>query len=313
MVYLEKKKIGRETYFYLVKNVRLKGKFKKFRIYLGKGEIPKGELKRSRLKYSKILGKRADDYLASKDPLSGLLTKKEIEDLDNIKKNYKKIYKKIPKEIRKKHYEDFLIRFTYNTNAIEGSTITLNETKLILLDKITPPNRTLREVKEVENHKKAFDFVFNHKGDMTKNFVLKTHCILTDEILPKETSGKFRKVQVVITGVEKRPPKPEHVNSDFKQLLKWYNKNKKKYHPVVLTSYFHSAFEGIHPFVDFNGRAGRLLLNFILMKRGYPIIDIKNKDRLRYYESLERAQDDNVKPLVELTVKYLKEELSRIS
>lgn len=312
MTYLEKKKIGKETYFYLVKNIRFNGQFKKFRIYLGRGKIPKTELQKLKQKHSKILDKRVNNYLISQDPLLRLLTKKQIKDLDRLKREYKKNYKRLPKEIRKKHYEDFLIRFTYNTNAIEGSTITLNETKLILLDKITPPNRTLREVKEVENHKKTLDFIFKHKDDITKRFVLRTHQILTDGILSKDISGKFRKVQVLIAGVEKIPPKPQFLDKEFKQLLKWYNKNKKKYHPVILASYFHGAFEGIHPFVDFNGRTGRLLLNFILMKYGYPIIDIKNKDSLKYYEALKDAQENNLKPFVNLVVKYLKQELSRV-
>ena len=312
MTYLEKKKMGKETYFYLVKNIRLKGQFKKFRIYLGKGKIPKTKLQKLKQKYSKILEQRAKNYLISQNPLLRLLTKKQKEDLDKVKREYKKNYKRLPKEVRKKHYEDFLIRFTYDTNAIEGSTVTLSETKLILLDKITPPNRTLREVREVENHKKAFDFVFKYDGDITKQFVLKVHRILTDGILSKDTSGKFRKVQVIITGVEKLPPKPQSVDEEFKQLLKWYNKNKKKYHPVVLASYFHTAFEGIHPFIDFNGRTGRLLLNFILIKHDYPIIDIKHKDRLKYYEALGRAQDNDLELFVNLVVRYLKEELSRV-
>lgn len=312
MTYLEKKKIGRETYFYLVKNVRLDGKFKKFRVYLGKGKIPKNKLQELKSKYSKILEQRAKNYLISRDSLLRLLTKKQIKDLGKVKKEYRKNYRKLPNEIRKKHYEDFLIRFTYNTNAIEGSTVTLDETKLILLDKITPPNRTLREIREVENHKNALDFILNYKYDITKQFVSKIHRILTNGILSKDNSGKFRKVQVIITGVEKKPPRPQVVNKEFKQLLKWYNKNKKKYHPIVLTSYFHAAFEGIHPFVDFNGRTGRLLLNFILMDHAYPIIDIKHRDRLRYYEALRNAQENNLKPFVNLVVKYLKEELSRV-
>ncbi len=312
MVYLEKKKIGKETYVYLVRNVRTNGRFKKFRIYLGKGEMPKDKLKEMKEEYSKILEQRVSDYLISKDPFLRLLTKKQIEDLEKVKRDYKKNYIKLPQEVRKKHYEDFLIRFTYDTNAIEGSTITLNETKLILLDKITPPNRALREIKEVENHKKAFDFVLKYKGDINKKFVLKIHKILTDSILSIENSGKFRKIQVIITGVEKIPPKPEFVDQDFRQLVKWYNKNKKRYHPVVLASYFHAAYEGIHPFVDFNGRSGRLLLNFILMKNGFPLINLKHKDRLKYYDALEVAEENNLNPFVNLVVKYLKEELSRV-
>ncbi|MCH8003392.1 MAG: Fic family protein [Nanoarchaeota archaeon] len=312
MVYLEKKEIGKETYFYLVKNIRLNKQFKKFRIYLGKGKISKIKLQELKSKYSKVLGQRIKNYLVLHDPLLGLLSKKQIKSLDKIKREYKKHYKKLPREVREKHYEDFLVRFTYNTNAIEGSTVTLNETRLILLDKITPPNKTLRELKEVENHKSAFEFILKYKGDITNQFVFEIHRILTTGILSKSTSGKFRKVQVFIAGVEKIPPKPKFIEKEFKDLMGWYNKNKKKYHPVILTSYFHAAFEGIHPFIDFNGRSGRLLLNFILMKHNVPIIDIKYNDRLKYYESLRKAQEGNLGPFVNLIVKYLKDELNKV-
>jgi Fic family protein len=312
MPYLEKKKIGKEIYLYLVKNVRINGNFKKFRIYIGKGDISKEQLQRLKSKYSKILDERIKAYLISQDPLLKLLSNRQIKDLEDVKKLYKKSYARLPKEVKAKHYEDFLIRFTYDTNALEGSTVTLNETKLILLDKITPPNRTLREVREIENHEKAFSYVFNYKKDITKNFILKIHGILTNGVLPEDRSGKFRKVQVIITGVEIIPPKPEFVKKDIEQLIKWYNKHKRKYHPIVLTSYFHTAFEGVHPFVDFNGRTGRLLLNFILMKNGYPIIDVKYKDRLKYYESLQSAQKSNLRSFVNLVAKYIKEELIRV-
>jgi len=312
MTYLEKKKIGKEVYFYLVKNVRLNGNFKKFRIYIGKGKINKEELQKLKLKYTKILDGRIRTYLISKDPLLKLLSDEQIKDLEKVKELYKKSYAGLPEEVKTKHHEDFLIRFTYDTNAIEGSTVTLNETKLILLDKIAPPNRTLREVREIENHEKAFGYVFNYKNDISKQFILKIHRILTNNILPTDRSGKFRKVQVMITGAEIIPPKPEFVEKEIKQLIKWYNKYKRKYHPIILASYFHSAFEGIHPFVDFNGRTGRLLLNFILMKHDYPVIDVKYKDRLKYYEALEKVQKSNLKPFVNLVVKYLREELSRV-
>lgn len=312
MPYLEKKKIGKEIYLYLVKNVRINGSFKKFRVYVGKGDSSKEQLQRLKSKYTKILDERIKAYLVSQDPLLNLLSNRQIKGLENVKKLYKKSYARLPKEVKAKHYEDFLIRFTYDTNAIEGSTITLNETKLILLDKITPPNRTLREVREIENHEKAFSYVFNYKGDVTKQFILKIHGILTRNVLLEDRSGKFRKVQVIITGVEIIPPRPEVVERDIKQLIKWYNKYKRKYHPVILASYFHAAFEGIHPFVDFNGRTGRLLLNFILMKNGYPIIDVKYNDRLEYYDALQDAQKNNLKSFVSLVAKYIKEELIRV-
>jgi len=307
MVYHMEKTIKGRKYHYLVKNVRINNKWKKFTVYIGKGNLSKSTIKRLKTKYSKILEEKVNSYLKSVDPLLSLLSEKEIEELESIKKMYKRTYKKMPVEVKNKFYEWFLTKFTYNTSAIEGSTITLRETSMILFDKITPPGKTLREIKEVENHKKAFDFILGYKGDITEGFVCKVHKILTTDILPKESCGKFRKVQVFIRGVDFKPPKPEFVKEEFKKLIKWYKKNKKRYHPVIVASYFHVAFECVHPFVDFNGRVGRLLLNFILIKNGFPAIDVKNKERMKYYEALQKGQKGNLKPFVSLIVKYLKE------
>ena len=98
------------------------------------------------------------------------------------------------------------------------------------------------------------------------------------------------------------------VESEFKKLMKWHAKNKNRYHPVILAAYFHSAFESIHPFRDGNGRTGRLILNFMLRKYGFPMIDIKNKDKERYYKSLYESQKNhNLRPLAEMVIDYLKE------
>lgn len=307
MSYHREKIIKGKKYHYLEKNVRINDKWKKFSVYIGKGELSKKQVQLLKKKYLKILEEKVNRYLKLVDPLLRLLSDEQIKELEKIKQKYNKSYRKMPREAKEKYYEWFLTKFTYNTSAIEGSTVTLRETSMILFDRITPPGKTLREVREIENHKKAFDFILGYKGDITKNFVLKTHKILTADILSKETSGKFRKVQVFIRGVTFVPPKPQNVEKEFRKLMNWYKKSKKKYHPIIVASYFHTAFEGIHPFVDFNGRTGRLLLNFILMKNGFPAVDIKNKDKARYYDALEKAQKENLKSFVNLIVKYTKE------
>jgi len=307
MPYHREKIVRTKKYHYLEKNVRINGKWKKFSVYIGKGKLSKKQIQFLKGKYSKVLDERVNSYLKSVDPLLSLLSDRQIKELEEIKQKYDKYYKKMPPEGKQRYYEWFVTQFTYNTSAIEGSTVTLRETSMILFDKITPPGKTLREIREIENHKKAFDFILSYKGDITKSFVLKIHKILTTDILSKETSGKFRKVQVYIRGVEIIPPKPQEVEKEFRKLMKWYKIGKKKYHPVIVASYFHSAFEGIHPFVDFNGRTGRLLLNFILMKNRFPAVDIKNRDRMKYYNTLQKAQKGNLEPLVNLIIKYIEE------
>ena len=311
MVYHVEKIIKGKKYHYLVKNIRINNKWKKFTVYVGKGKLSKNDIKKLGIKYSKVLEEKVKNYLKSVDPLLSLLSEKEIKELDGIKQRYEEIYRKMPSEAKKKFYEWFLTKFTYNTSAIEGSTVTLRETSMILFDRITPPGKTLREVREIENHKKAFDFILTYEGNLNKKFVCKVHKILTTDILSKESCGKFRRVQVFIRGVDGFiPPKPESVEIEFKKLMNWYNRNKKKYHSVILASYFHVAFESIHPFIDFNGRTGRLLLNFILLKNGFPPVDIKNKDRMRYYEALRKGQESNLRPFVNLIIECLKEIIS---
>jgi fido (protein-threonine AMPylation protein) len=295
-------------YHYLSENIRIgRNKWKKIRLYMGKGNLSEHEIQRTISKTIEQLIANVEEARRLHDPLMSLLAKKEIIELEKIKHEYQKSKQKIPKPVWQNYYEAFITEFTYDTNAIEGSSVTLQETGLILFDRIVPEGKTIIEVREVENHKDAFDFMLNYRGDITKRFVLQLHKKLMHNILWKY-AGMFRDVQVAIRGTVILPPPPEKVEKEFKSLMKWYGANKNKYHPAVVVAYFHAAFESIHPFRDGNGRTGRLLLNFILHKKGFPMIDVKNKDRMRYYNSLEEAQKNgNLKPLTKLITGYIKE------
>ncbi|RLJ05620.1 MAG: Fic family protein, partial [Candidatus Aenigmatarchaeota archaeon] len=227
-------------------------------------------------------------------------------------KEIEKIKKRFGKFLRnsvalKKFLEWFEVSFTYNTTAIEGSTLSLEEVSLILTDKLSPEGKSLKEIKEIENHKKAFEYILSYNGDINKKVICKLHRILTKDILPEKYSGKFRDVQVFIRGVEVIPPKPKDIENEFRELMKWYRKNKLKYNPIVVGAYFHAAFESIHPFIDFNGRVGRLILNFFLFKNKLPMINIKNEEKLKYYKALKEANKENLRYLVKLIIDKLKE------
>ena len=295
-------------YHYLSENIRLTGnKWKKLRVYIGKGGLSKRELNSLISRNKKILVAKVNEARKLYDPLFSILTEDQISKLEKIKHEYQKSKQKIPKSVWENYYESFITEFTYDTNAIEGSSVTLQETALILFDKIVPEGKTITEIREVENHKEAFDVMLNYSGDIIKRFVLQLHKKLMHNIL-WEYAGRFRDVQVAIRGADFLPPPPEKVESEFKTLMKWYGVNKNKYHPIVVATYFHAAFESVHPFRDGNGRTGRLLLNFILHKKRFPMINIKNKDKIKYYNSLEEAQKSgNIKPLVDLIVKYVTE------
>ena len=117
---------------------------------------------------------------------------------------------------------------------------------------------------------------------------------------------KLRDVQVFVRGSEINPPPPEVVEMELKELLKWYHRNKQRYHPIVVAGYFHIAFEGIHPFIDFNGRVGRLILNFILKKNFYPFADIKVEDRIEYLKAINDGLKGDLRPFIKLLIKCLR-------
>ena len=305
MYHVVSERKGRK-YHYLVKNIRVEGGWKKFSVYMGKGELSEEKVETLMREKAPELEERIDGFLRERNPLYALISRGDAEKLKRIKKRVSKSLKEMPEEAKRKYYEWFVTAFTYDTNAIEGSTVGLDETAMILFDEIVPKGKSLREIREVENHKRAFDYAMEYERDIGMEFIQEVHRTLTEGIL-KEGAGELRKVQVFIRGVDFIPPPSDVVEEELKELLRWYRRNKRKYHPVVVTSYFHAGFEGVHPFVDFNGRTGRILLNFILKKTGYPLVNIKNENRLEYYAALHRAQEGDLKPFVDLVKGYLLE------
>ena len=303
IMYIEIKKRNKSKYYYLCKSLRINGKYKKIRVYLGKN-LSKKKLKDEINKKGKIIEEKIN-LLKKQDPLFNLLNEKEIKEIEKIKKRFGKFLRN--GVALKKFLEWFEVSFTYNTTAIEGSTLSLEEVSLILTDKLSPEGKSLKEIKEIENHKKAFEYILSYNGDINKKVICKLHRILTKDILPEKYSGKFRDVQVFIRGVEVIPPKPKDIENEFRELMKWYRKNKLKYNPIVVGAYFHAAFESIHPFIDFNGRVGRLILNFFLFKNKLPMINIKNEEKLKYYKALKEANKENLRYLVKLIIDKLKE------
>lgn len=295
MVYTEIKEKNGKKYYYRVLSVRKNNKVSKNRIYLGV------DLKKNKLSKKE---KEADKELML---LSTLLKDEELKELKKIKKDYLKL----PKATSDNRYEAFVSLFTYDSTNIEGNTLTLQETSQLLFENVTP-RKSLREINEITNHKEAFDFILENKEDISKELILKLHKLVVKNTLKPELKnqiGKYRTLQVYIRGTDWLPPKPTEVPKEMASLLSWYTKNKKKLHPLILATYFHSAFETIHPFVDGNGRAGRLLLNLILRKNNFPMINIPSKRKYIYYETLRSSQiDGNLRPLVKFLFDLIKSE-----
>ena len=289
MVVIRKRRIGKEDFFYLEHTIRNKGKIEKKEKYLGKS-IPK-DIKRIK-----------------QDFFHKIFKEKWYSRLDKIKRNFNKGYNKLPKTAKEKYLENFLIKFTYNTNRIEGSTLTLKDTANLLKEGISPRNRPIRDIKEAESHKKVFYDMLDYKKDLTLNIILYWHKILLQDT-DKEIAGKIRSHQVAIAGTNVKLPSPIEINPLLNDFFKWYNKEKKKLHPVELAALIHLKFVSIHPFTDGNGRISRIIMNFALHKNGFPMIDISYSNRASYYTALERSQKTGKEYIfVQYLIKrYLKE------
>jgi Fic family protein len=294
MAHTEIQEKNGNKYYYRVKNFREGKKIRKERIYLGVN-LEKNKLSKMEFEADKKL-----------NVFNVILSKEDKKILEKIRKDFSKE----PKENYENRYESFCSLFTYDSTGIEGNTMTLEETSFLLFEGIVPKEKSLREIYEVTNHKKAFDYILNHRGDITKEFILKLHELVVFNTLRHDLLsqiGKYRTVQVFIG--RSIPPKPQDVPDKMGGLLRWYSSNKKILHPLVLASHFHEEFEKIHPFVDGNGRVGRLLINFIMRKNGFPMINIPKKKRFKYYEVLYDAQyKNNLKPFVKFLIDILRKD-----
>lgn len=181
--------------------------------------------------------------------------------------------------------EEFTVEFTYNSNAIEGNTLTLRETDLVLRG-LTIDRKPLKDHMEAVGHKEAFDYVrelVKEQVPMSESIIKQIHyLVLADK---KDDRGVYRRVPVHIMGAQHEPVQPYLIQPKMEQLMIDYGSSTE--HIVTKLARFHIEFEGIHPFIDGNGRTGRLLVNLELMKAGYPSIDIKFTDRIAYYNAFD--------------------------
>lgn len=198
--------------------------------------------------------------------------------------------------------ERFEVEMTYNSNAIEGNTLTLKETYWVIRQGITVKGKPLKDHLEAKSHKEALDFLYDlvgHKKRITvsEHLIKSLHSIILEDV-DQRIAGVYRKTDVFITGADYNPPSPLDVPARMNELIKWSKKNCNKLNIVEFAALFHHKFVQIHPFQDGNGRAGRLLMNIFLMQAGYPLTIIQNNDRKKYYRALAMADYGNFKSLV---------------
>ena len=213
----------------------------------------------------------------------------DFEKLDRLKAKLD-TYRPLSSQILQNLHEDLVLRWTYHSNAIEGNTLTLQETK-VALEGITIGGKLLREHFEAINHKEAIFFIeaSAQKNESLSEYTIKQIHSLILKNIDDTNKGTYRKTNVIISGAEHKPPQSFEVPLKMEGFIKEYNAKKKMLHPVELASFVHIEFVGIHPFVDGNGRTSRLLMNLELIKAGFPPVVIRVEDRLEYYKALDKA------------------------
>lgn len=219
----------------------------------------------------------------------------------------------LPPSAVRKLKENFEVEMTYNSNAIEGNSLTLRETFLVLSEGITIKGKPLKDHLEATNHKEALDFLYdlvNHQKRLTisEHLIKSLHQLVTQNI-EKEWAGRYRNAPVRITGTAHQPPDALDIPSLMGDLVRWIGAQQNKMYAVELAAILHHKFVHIHPFFDGNGRTARLLMNVLLLQKGYPLVIILKNDRKRYYRVLQKADNGDYKPLVEFVAKAVERSL----
>ena len=288
-MFVEKRKQGKKDKYYLVYTYRIGNKVRRISRFLG-SNLNENNLEKLR----RIAEKHILEHVKDKHPFD--ISDHELKELKKYEKkiNIEHLHKTLD-------WKQFTKEFTYNTNAIEGATVTYKEAEKIIDKKIKPGDDDERETLNVAE---AVDFIRKTKLKFSLNLIKKIHLICFEG--SKHFAGNFRDVEVAVFdnlgNVVHRGAPSEKVEELLSELIVWYEKYNKKIPPLLLAALVHNQFESIHPFQDGNGRVGRLLLNYVLVKHDYPPIDIKLKDRKEYYRILQDYQRTGN---MESTLKFL--------
>jgi Fic family protein len=269
-VEIQARRRGRRTYYYLTHSYRESGRVRKLEKYLGTA-LP-------------------EDVDSSKAEFRRQLFSRQFEPaLERSRESYLANLRKMPKSIREKELESFTIQFTYDSNRIEGSSLTFRETALLLADGITPSNRPLADVQETLAHQRVFLEALRGTREFNMDSFLRWHSELFQATKPR-LDGRIRNYGVRIGGSRFEPPTPFELDSLLQDFFGWFRIAWNNLHPVVLAGLVHLKLVTIHPFGDGNGRVTRIAMNYVLYRKRYPMMDIQYTRRAGYYRALEQSQ-----------------------
>ena len=306
MVYIYKKKVGNKNYYYLrtserkgqkvvVKDIAYLGnRLEDIKKNLDNLSQYKNEIRKAHHKINSFLDSNYYLEKAKKKKIkkNEFLGEKQL-DLEACKIHFVEKFLKLDYLTKKEYLENFLIEFAFNSTSIEGNTITLKEARNLLQEGKTPKDKTLREIYDLQNTQKVFfDLCENNfKEELSLDLIIKIHDSLLENI---DNRKGLRKTEVRVFKSNFDATPVEYVRTDLELLIKWYKENKSKLSPIVLATLFHHKFEKIHPFADGNGRTGRMIMNYVLMKNKHPPIIIQKKFRKEYLDAMGTADKSDL-------------------
>ena len=283
MYSIRKKKINKKEYNYIETSFRLPdGKVKKLSKFIREPEKPYGDdvsqyfLKKEIESYQ--------NYALSRYKIDTIFNEDVLKKAEEIRVKYRHLKRYFKDKAMKDLIDRFTINFTYESNAIEGNSLTLKEVTMLLLNDLSPKDKKLREIFETRNSRIVTEMLFRGELKITLNDILKIHSLLM-----KDTGINlgFKSFPNYIAMSDLKTVPPEKAESEIIKLVNWYHREKERCHPVLLASEFHGRFEMIHPFEDGNGRCGRILINAILVDNDYPPLIIRKSVRMAYYRALD--------------------------
>ncbi len=228
-------------------------------------------------------------------------TKAALEEIEAIHSHYKTAFSHLDKLTQAEIFEMFLLKFALSSTSIEGNTININQARKLLQDDILPKNKTLREVYDLQNTKKVFFTLLEKQPEITRASIENIHTALMEKI---DVRKGYRTHDIRIFGQPFSPSPARYVQADMRLLIDWYLKQRKLVHPFALALFFHHKLEHIHPFSDGNGRTGRMIINLLLQKEGYPPIIILATERKRYLSVMNQADKAIKKDILSMDMQY---------
>lgn len=302
MIRFEQKKIRNTTYFYLSERIPVEGKYKKIQVFLGKS-VPTD----MQGFFAALANKERAMFLKQNQFAGSVLIGAHYKALEQSRIDWKYFVAQRTQGQYQKILNRFAISFIYESNAIEGSRLSQMDVAAIVQKQYVKKSLPRPEVKEAENAIKAFEYIQGTDFSLTQKQLKQLHAIVVDGL---NVPLGFKKESIVVNN--KKTADPRDVRTELQKLFAWYKNSRGNVHPFERAVIFHNRFEHIHPFTDGNGRIGRLILNWMLLKDGYGVILFKNQNRKAYFSALDKGDEGRHRNILTLATKTYQNTISHI-